>query len=1140
LAPLNRINTKHTKMSIKRTIITAIVGLTLVAMVAPVTASAVTIEELLAQIQTLTAQLNALQAAQGGTPVPTGNVACAGITFDRNIRVGMTGSDIKCLQVLLNNNGFTLAQTGAGSPGAETSYFGPRTLAATRAFQVSRGWTPANQAGPLTRAALTALIGTVPGTPGTPIIPTGAGLTVQLATTNPASGTIVDGQAQFPLARLTFTNGDNAEVTVTGLKLKRIGVSADASLTNVYLFNGATRLTDGAAVSSSMINFNDATGLFKVPSRGSVTITVTADVDGTAGESVGIQAVTATDVITNASSVNGIFPITGNLSSIATGTLGSVSFNTTTTPAAASIDPQDEYTVWQNITTIGTRAVDMTRISFRKTGSVTNTDLQNFKLYVDGIQVGSTIQLDSNGYVTFDLSSSPKRLEAGTRTIKVLADIIGGSSLNFTMNLWSAADATFVDSQYNANILVQQNSTTFSKRSTGAQAVNSGTITITKMTDSPSGNIVDGGTNVTLAKYEVKAAGEPVKIETLYVSAVVSTSAVSYLRNGALYANGVQIGSTSNLYDNGYTTAYTTFNLGSSLIVNPGSPVTLEVRADIYDSDGTNDVTSGTTIAARIEGSSSWDNGLGMTSASSIDAPGADVDGNTLTVAQGGLTLSNYLAYTDQSVVAPLTNYPIAYFTLAASTTEDVNVTAINVALNAVASSYSSNLYVKYGTQTTNTKASAGATNSWSINYNLPAGTTVDVIVYANISSSATAGTAIATVDIDGTTVGSAVTADSTAVAGQNIAFTSGSFSTAFASSPLDQIVAGNQTVDAGTFDFTSSYQRYTITELRFTANSNAAAIASASIKDGTTVLKTVSYDSTNTYFNFTGLNVNVDASSTKTLTLAYTLSPSPSYSTSTSDVDTKAALTYVKYQDPNGSVSTDTNTRTGNSTIVYKSIPTLSQTMLTDTLSNGAEQNLYKFTVAAPSQGAIAIKQFKIGITWSDGGTDDVLAIGNLKLLQGGTDVTSSVTIQSEDGYSAEGSGGVSEGDGTIVVTWDGSTEASVLAGGSTTFTLKGTPAGFRVLGATDTAQDSIALAFTADSAAQTATYNYINVGTSTTGIMKLYSSASANGSAANETLIWSDKSSVAHSASRTAGTGDWSNSYLVKDVLTSQTFSR
>jgi peptidoglycan hydrolase-like protein with peptidoglycan-binding domain len=1113
-------------MNIRKTIIVTAAVVASVAVVAPNFVGAATIDELLAQIAQLQSQLTSLQ---GGAPVTTGTGACAGVTFSRNLTVGSTGSDVKCLQVLLNNNGFKVATTGAGSPGAETTTFGPKTLAAVKLFQAAKGFTPANQVGPMTRGALNALLGT---TGGTVVVPTGAGLSVVLATNSPAAGTIVNGQSQAALTRITFVNGDSSEVKVTGLKLKRTGVSADASLTNVYLFDGAVRLTDGASVSSTVITFNSSSGLFTVPAGSSKTITVSADISGTAGETVGVQVVAGTDVTSNASSIKGVFPVSGNLMTIATGTLAGVSFATTTTPSSdASVDPQDGFTVWQNSTTVSTRAVDMTRISFRKTGSVANTDLKNLKLYVDGVQVGSTMQLDSNGYVTFDLTSSPKRLEAGTRVIKVLADIVGGSSLNFVFNLWNVADVTFVDSQYGANVLAQANSTTFSKRYTGTQTVNSGTITITKLSNSPSGTIVDGATNATLAKFELKAAGEKVKIETLYVSAVVSTSGVSYLRNGALYANGVQIGSTSNLYDNGYSTAYTTFNLGSSLIVEPGSPVTLEVRADIYDNDGSNGVTNGTTIAARIEGDSSWNNATGLTSSTTIDAPSADVTGNTLTVGQGGLTLSKLTSYTDRSVVAPLTAYKLGHFTLTASTTEAVNVSAINVALNMV-SSYTTNLYVKYGTQTTTVKPTVSASNTWSINYVLPAGQTIDVEVYGDVSSLMTTGTAITTVDVDGTTASSAVTADSTAPTGQTLTFTSGSFATATVTPPDNQVVAGNQAVVAGTFKLTSSYQQYKVTEMRFTANSNSAAITSASLYDGTTLLSTMPYDNTNAYFNFTGLNVVVPASTSKSLTLKWNLA-NVSYASSTSDVDTKAALTYVKYEDTDGAVSTDTNTRTANTTLVYASVPTLAQTVLTSsTLQNAAEKELYKFTVTAPTQGPVSVKQFKVSIAWTDGGTADSLELESLKLLRNGSDITSSVTIMDEDGSSVESTTGVTEGDDTIVVKWDSDTESEIAAGTSVTYTIKGTPQGFGVNGATDTAKDTVALDFAPDSAAQTATYNYINIGTSTTTVMKLYSSATANGSAANANLIWSDQTAIAHSASTTAGTGDWSNSYLINDI--------
>jgi len=1139
-------------MSIKRTIITAIVGLTLVALVAPTVAQGVTIDELLAQIAQLQAQLTSLQGTGSTTTVSSG--ACAGVTFSRNLTVGSTGSDVKCLQVLLNNNGYTVATTGAGSPGAETTYFGSRTLVAVKAFQAAQGFTPANQVGPMTRAKLNTMLGGT--TTGPVVVPTGAGLAVALAYDNPVSGTLVDGQAQAPLAKLTFTNGDNAAVTIKGLKLQRVGVSADASLTNVYLFDGATRVTDGAAVSSTYINFNNSTGLFTVPAYSSKTITVTADVDGTSGETIGVQVVASTDVTSNASSVRGTFPIRGNLHTLATGTLAGVNFANSTTPAsAATIDPQSDYTVWQNQVTVTTRAVNLTRISFRKTGSVKDADLQNFRLYVDGVQVGSAVPnivLNSNNesLVTFDLTGSPKSLAAGTRTVKLLADIVGGSGLTFTFNLWTAADVTFVDSQYGANVLPQANSTTYSKRSTAEMTVGSGTLTITKMSDSPSGNIVDGATNATLAKFQLKAAGERVKVETLYVSANVSTAGVSGLRNGMLLADGVQIGSTTTLYDTVDSSYdYTTFNLGSSLIVEPGKPVVLEVRGDVYDTgtgDTTNSITSGSTIQVVIEGSASWNNGTGMTSASTVDVPASDVTGNSLTVAQGALTLSTYPAYTAQSAVSPLTGFKLAHFTLTAATTEDVNMTNINVTLDEV-SSYITNLYVKYGTQTTSTKATVtAASNDWATNYILPKGTTIDLMVYGDVSSSMTTGTGSVTMAITGTTVNSAVAANSSTATGQTVTYTTGAFTESFANTPTSQAVAGNQTIDAGRFKLTSSYQQYTVSEMRFSVGSDtiAGAIQSASLKDGSTVLATVPYDATSDYFNFTGLNILVPANTSKTVTLAYNLSI-PSATAGTSGVDVKPTLTYVKNLDPNGTVDEDTSlTYAANSTLVYGSLPTFSKVELDDSgykISNGATMDLYKFKVTAAPQGDVNIKQFKLDVAWSDAVTADTLELEQLTLLKDGVDITSSVTIRGDNlGISAEGVAGVSENDTKIIVVWDGTTEDTIPAGTSTTYTLRGVPQGFVVNGATDTTHDSVSLSFSPDTSAVTSGYNYINIGTTKTGVLKLYNSASADASATDVDLIWSDESAIAHSASTTAGTNDWYNSYLLLDSLTSETWTK
>jgi hypothetical protein len=55
--------------------------------------------------------------------------------FTHNLSYRMVNSDVPRLQQYLNDHGFTLAQSGPGSPGEETDLFGLLTYAAPVKFQ---------------------------------------------------------------------------------------------------------------------------------------------------------------------------------------------------------------------------------------------------------------------------------------------------------------------------------------------------------------------------------------------------------------------------------------------------------------------------------------------------------------------------------------------------------------------------------------------------------------------------------------------------------------------------------------------------------------------------------------------------------------------------------------------------------------------------------------------------------------------------------------------------------------------------------------------------------------------------------------------------------------------------------------------
>ncbi len=1179
-------------MSIKRTIITTVVGLTLVALVAPGVAQGVTIAELQAQINALLVQL---QTLQGGVTTPSGNVpaVCAGVTFTRNLTKGSTGSDVKCLQAVLNQSAATqVAVTGAGSPGNETTTFGGLTLAAVRAYQTANGITPASQVGPLTRAKLNAVLGgTIVVTPGQPpvVVPTGAGLTVQLASDNPVSGTLVSGsnatdaQGGADIAHFTFVNGDNAEVKVTGLSLKRAGVSVDALLNNVYLYEGVNRLTDGASVSSGIINFNDSTGLFAVPAGGSKTIRVLIDtVYNKSGQTVGVILVAATGVTSNASSVKGTFPVSGNLFTTASAELATVAFAISTTPSTASVDPQNDYTIWQNIPQIGTRAVTLKRFAIRQTGSALTADIQNFRLYIDGVQAGSAVaNADSKGYVTFDLSAAPVKIETGARTVKVLADIVGGSSKTFIYSLRASADASFTDTQVAGVDLVptgNASSTTgaFAQRITGTMTINSGSVTFTKNTDSPSGTVVLSAPNAVLARYTLKAAGEPVKITDLYVGVVVSTAAVANVRNGALYANGVQIGSTATITE-GDTTTGTRFSLGSSLIVNPLSPVTLEIRSDIKENSGTAIAAADTISATIITGSS---NAEGTVSKTTISAPSANKDGNTLTVKTGSLTLAKYVAYTNQTPVPPVNQYKIGHFTVSNDTVESVNINTIQVNLSDVVSSYATSLYGMFGTDTLTTKPTISAyQNSWSVNYSLTPGQTKDLTFFADMNSSSS-GTGTVGAYVSGTTASSAaaVIAGSltSTTSGQSIVFSTGSLTPAFASTPLAGNVVGNQSVLAGRFKITAANDNYTVTEVKIKEDLANFAGATASINSATlkdidgTVIKTTSgsdatkpFDTTITGANdtayFTGLAIAVPKDTTKYFDVWLNLAV-PSATASTAYNNVAVILDYVKHMNSQGTIrysnsagNSSTNSalnalnKAGNVQVVYHSVPTFTVLDLpATTVAQGAQATIYKFAVAADAKGPIAWKQLGFPVIVTEGGATSNPSVSNFKFFRTSgtstTDITSSVNITNASGTDITGSTSISSGTGstTFYIRWKTTTEETIPSGSSYTYSIKATANNFSN---STSGNDSVSVNLGSDTAttnyAGTVQHYIYNSSTSSNLVELTATYNSANAITSN--VIWSDVSAtgvdansaaVGHDATATASSADWVNGYLVQNL--------
>src|SRR3989344_3518981 len=202
--------------------------------------------------------------------------AAADCSITSTLRVGSKGDQVKCLQTIV----------GATADGS----FGHLTKAAVMAWQSGRSLVADGVVGPLTRAALlggavsgnfpagcssasgyssttgvkcdsvqantfpagcTSASGYSPTTGASCSTGAVAGQTgpvsASLASDNPASGYIIGGQATADLAHFTFSGVGTLNTVV----LQRTGVSDQNTLSSVYLYDGATRLTDGYSFNNS-------------------------------------------------------------------------------------------------------------------------------------------------------------------------------------------------------------------------------------------------------------------------------------------------------------------------------------------------------------------------------------------------------------------------------------------------------------------------------------------------------------------------------------------------------------------------------------------------------------------------------------------------------------------------------------------------------------------------------------------------------------------------------------------------------------------------------------------------------------------------------------------------------------------------
>ena len=700
---------KITKLVASATIALALV----LSVVAAPVASAQTVEELQAQIDSLMATITALQAQLGVVQATTPTTTVGGYTFSKNLKAGMSDAEVKSLQEVLNSDADTqVAASGVGSAGNETMYFGSLTTSAVIKFQnkyASDVLTPVGltagtgYVGASTRAKLNALFGGTPVvvvppvvTPGTetPVVTTpGTGLSVS-AGTQPVAGYAPQGATRVPFTKVVLTAGTDGPVTVNNITVERTGFAHDNVFAGIVLVDeaGIQLGLEKTLNSSHQATVGEAV---TIPAGTSKTFTIAGNMLASGMSSYSGETPYLSVVAVNTSaSVSGMLPITGTGHvTNASVTIGSLS------ASRGSLDPGVSQTAKEigttgyifssvKLTAGSAEEVRVKSIKWNQSGSAAKSDLANVKTYVDDVAYDTVVSADGK-YYTSVLDDGIVIDKGANLELSIKGDIVDGATRTIDFDVYKRTDIYATGETYHYGIN-PANGTSAATADTGAvsstnpwydafQVTNSaGTMTVSSWTGVGSQNIGVNSSDQELGGFTVDAKGEKIAVASLVftVATTTGTGDPGLLTNVSIIdENGFKVGGPVDATDPTVTDGNQTLTF-TDTITFPTGIHSYKLVGKVPSSTG-----NGMTYVVSFTPSTAWTNVTGQTTGNTITpAPASAVTLSTMTVRGGSLTVSVSTQPTAKTIISGANELEFARYVFnAGQSGEDVRLSSIPV-----------------------------------------------------------------------------------------------------------------------------------------------------------------------------------------------------------------------------------------------------------------------------------------------------------------------------------------------------------------------------------------------------------------------------------------------------------------------------
>lgn len=545
----------------------------------------------------------------------------------------------------------------------------------------------------------------------------GGDVAISLNSGTPAGATLPPGANSVKVLTFNLKAGSE-DARVNTIALTLAGIGATTNISNVYLYEGNTRLTEARSVNASTRKATFGSLKLDIPAGTTRTLTARIEVasGAAAGDVIQFQVKENADIITDGGAVSGA-PVTGNSFPIAATAGGSITITKNGTIVNPDLGGVDEI-IGQFKVAASSSTAELSEITLKIDNSA---DHDNFWLWDGNVALAEGTYIGDK-LVSFDLSSDPFIITDGNSNVFQVSADIGGEAADtigvyvdnsvdvlaidqetgfgMTVNI-ASADGGSYDGATNCDSTsdncsfstIQGGKITFSTSPEGsddiqvnaqdqtllaftltsAQAVTIKDLDIIVYGDDDGDNDAfdateagnddddDGlinGDNDGAADSDDDASLKDIKIVNVETGLTVM---------GPLELDSAIVGGDD---------ADQTIDFTDDFEMVAGETLHLEVRADIDDG-----VTSGTTFGATIDisgFSAEDDNGDALTNATDV-VPSTDAVGNNHAARSAALTVSLASTPGDVTAVQNASGKLVQSFSVQAGTAGSVNITSITL-----------------------------------------------------------------------------------------------------------------------------------------------------------------------------------------------------------------------------------------------------------------------------------------------------------------------------------------------------------------------------------------------------------------------------------------------------------------------------